>query len=66
MQSHLLDHLAQYVETNARLISGILCRPTGQPLAEPHLFRRPLFYVCPKSGLLKAVRGQSRKGRKPT
>src|SRR5262245_37215182 len=63
VQSHVLDHLRQYVETNARLINGILCRPTGEPFNQDRWRRAPLFYVCPKSGLLKGVRRLSRKRR---
>jgi hypothetical protein len=61
VQSHVLDHLREYVETNARLMNGKLCKPTGEPLTADGLHRIPLFYVCPKSGLLKAVRRRSRK-----
>ena len=63
VQSHVLDHLRQYVETNARLINGQLCRPTGQPFVQDRWRPWPLFFVCPKSGLLKAVRRQGRKQR---
>jgi len=66
VQSHVLDHLWDYVEVNTRLIDGVLCNALGRPLGEHRWFwPRPLFYVCPKSGLLRTVRRPGRQRRPP-
>jgi len=56
VQSHVLDHLWDYVEVNTRLVDGEVCDAVGVPIAKSGRWFRRLFYVCPKSGLLKAVR----------
>ena len=65
VQSHVLDHLWDFVEVNARLVDGVLCNAAGQPLNQRRWWWRPppLFYVCPKSGLLKTLRTVGRKRR---
>jgi hypothetical protein len=64
VQSHVLDHLADYVEVNTRLVDGVVCNSIGTPIGQGGWpFFRTIFYVCPKSGLLKAVRRASRKRR---
>jgi hypothetical protein len=64
VQSHVLDHLWDYVETSTRLVDGVVCNAAGEPIGGHRcLWRRPLFYVCPKSGLLKLVRRESHKQR---
>lgn len=63
VQSHVLDHLWDYVEVNARLVDGVVCSATGEPIGKRHCWQRRLFYVCPKSGLLKTVRRENRKRR---
>jgi hypothetical protein len=52
----VLDHLWDYVEVNTRLVDGVVCDSAGVPLSGRRWWCRRLFYVCPKSGLLKAVR----------
>jgi hypothetical protein len=54
VQKHIRDHLADYVVTNAVLRDGVVCFSDGTPLA-PSWRWRGLFYICPKSGLLKRV-----------
>jgi hypothetical protein len=61
VQSHVLDHLRDYVMVNTRVIDGAVCKSTGEPLSAALWFRWPQFYVCPKSGLLKTVRRSRRK-----
>jgi hypothetical protein len=65
VQSHVLDHLWDYVEVNTRLVNGVVCSTTGRPIGESRSWWRqpPLYYVCPKSGLLKGVRRSSRNQR---
>lgn len=58
VQKHILTHLFDYVQTRAVLIDGEPCwgEPGywyGRPLRELHY--RNLWYVCPKSGILKRV-----------
>jgi hypothetical protein len=62
VQSHVLDHLWDYVEVHTALVDGVVCNSKGEPLADRR-WRRSLFYVCPKCGLLKAVRQFARKQR---
>jgi hypothetical protein len=60
VQKHILTHLFDYVVTNVVLIDGQPCRGTayarqyGEPLRTSH--SRYLWYVCPKSGLLRKSR----------
>ncbi|MDY3561792.1 hypothetical protein R5W23_003220 [Gemmata sp. JC673] len=60
VQKHILTHLFQYVVTNTVLIDGEPCRGEayarryGEPLRTSD--RRDQWYVCPKSGLLRASR----------
>jgi hypothetical protein len=63
VQDHVRDHVEDYVERHVILIDGVPClgRVTwgllgwkyGQPLSA--MGRRPRWYVCPRSGLLKRV-----------
>jgi hypothetical protein len=66
VQKHILTHLFDYVVTNVVLIDGEPCRGKahcghsyGQPLRTA--LRYHLWYVCPKSGLLKRTEYQSHK-----
>ena len=65
VQSHVLDHLWDYVEVNTRLVNGVICNAAGHPLNQRRWWWRPppLFFVCPKSGLLKTLRTVGRKRR---
>jgi hypothetical protein len=61
VQKHILTHLFDYVVTDTVLIDGEPCRGRGnwgwlfgQPLRVST--NRQLWYVCPKSGLLKKSR----------
>jgi hypothetical protein len=63
VQQHVRDHLRDFVSLDVRLVDGELIETIGR-------FRRqPGFYVCPKSGLLKAwprrARPRRRWGTKP-
>jgi hypothetical protein len=53
VQSHVLDHVWEYVEVKTRLIEGVVCDAKGAPLVR---WGWPRFYICPKGGLLKEVR----------
>jgi hypothetical protein len=56
VQSHVLDHLDDYVEKHVMFRDGVMSTGsgygTGRPLTAP-------FYVCPRTGLLRANRLQS-------
>ncbi len=81
VQSHVLDHLWDYVEIHTQLstpdaepdrLSGrghrrqdarpVVCNSRGEPIGRGWPGGRRLFYVCPKSGLLKQVPPRSRRG----
>lgn len=57
VQSHVRDHLDDFVETCVIVIDGELCsgRPyrTGMPLGN---YRQLMLYVCPRTGLLRRVK----------
>jgi hypothetical protein len=58
VQSHVRDHLEDFVETCVIEIGGVLCsgkRPVGHPLKRGFWKE---FYVCPRSGLLRAIRSR--------
>jgi len=63
----LLDHVADLVELKVILRDGVPCcgsgRGFGQPLAEIYRFRPPMLYVCPKTGLLRALKLKPRQRR---
>ncbi|HJT35682.1 MAG TPA: hypothetical protein VJ783_26880 [Pirellulales bacterium] len=58
VQSHVLDHLADFVEIHVCLVDGQPVatggRWRGRPLAPP------MLYVCPRTGLLRAARRKRR------
>lgn len=54
VQSHVRDHLDDYVETCVVEIGGVACHgtePVGLPMARGY----KLFFVCPRTGLLRAI-----------
>jgi hypothetical protein len=60
VQKHILTHLFEYVRTELILIDGEPCwgEPGpwyGRPLRAVTHYYRHLWYVCPKSGLLRRV-----------
>ncbi len=62
VQKHVLTHLFDYVATNTILIDGIPCMGErrwpysfGQPIRDVRVYRDG-WYVCPRSGLLKAFK----------
>jgi len=63
VQKHILTHLFEYVVTDAILLDGVPCRGSGrqygQPLADNYPFQ--LWYVCPRSGLLRRARFSGRR-----
>jgi hypothetical protein len=67
VQDHVRDHVSDFVEIHVVLIDGMPCsadgRNYGSPLRESRYWQR--FYVCPKSGLLKRIKGRKRCQRKP-
>lgn len=58
VQKHILTHLFEYVATDVVLIDGVPCRGSGynvgRPLADS--YSTHLWYVCPRSGLLRRAR----------
>jgi hypothetical protein len=55
VQSHVRDHLDDFVETRVIVIDGVLCgsnHPVGHPLRRGYWKE---FYVCPRTGLLRAL-----------
>jgi hypothetical protein len=69
VQRHILTHLFQYVVVHTVLIDGEPCRGDayargyGQPLRTTH--DRHLWYVCPRSGLLRRSRYAPRGRHRP-
>ncbi len=63
VQDHVRDHVAEYVETNAVVIDGIVCHgggtrsggAYGTPIQHPYGRQNRYWYVCPKTGLLKKL-----------
>jgi hypothetical protein len=66
VQDHVRDHVFDYVAVHVIEIDGVACskepRLYGTPLHEM-FWRRPLLYVCPRTGLLRRARQVSRKRR---
>lgn len=50
VQDHLRDHLNDYVAVRVIVVGGELCHGDGWRIGHP---LRTLFYVCPRTGLLK-------------
>jgi hypothetical protein len=69
VQKHILTHLFHYVVTNVVLIDDKPCRGDayaksyGEPLRASH--DRSLWYVCPKSGLLRKSKYVPRESKRP-
>jgi hypothetical protein len=57
VQSHVRDHVMDYVCRNAVLIDGVPCEGDGRNYGRPlHDSRRwSWWYVCPASGILKRI-----------
>ncbi len=59
INNHILEHLFDYIEVNAKDVDGVVMVP---PKRYSHIGWRPVdeagcdFYVCPKSGMVRAVR----------
>lgn len=65
VQDHVRDHVEEYVVRNVLLVDGVPCNGEGgwgygKPLHET----RALWFVCPRTGLLRRVKHVSRKRRK--
>ena len=59
VQKHILTHLFQYVETDARLIDGVPCYPPHRRwgrYAGDEIRGRDQWYVCPKTGILRRAK----------
>jgi hypothetical protein len=63
VQKHVLDHLHDYVATHILEIDGQWFSASGRPF---HRRFGPLFYVCPRTGLLRENKCRSRRKRVPT
>jgi hypothetical protein len=66
VQDHVRDHVEDYVVRNVILIDGVPCNGEpglkyGKPLHEQ---RYRLWYVCPRTGLLRRVNTVRRKSRR--
>jgi hypothetical protein len=62
VQDHVRDHVAEYVTTHVILIDGVPCNGEGPFHGTPlHKLRYRPWYVCPRTGLLRRVKLQSRK-----
>lgn len=63
VQGHILQHLSDFVEVNVREVSGVLygAGRYGGPFPLAHHRRRESFFVCPRSGLLRAIPVRPRK-----
>jgi hypothetical protein len=67
VQDHVRDHVADYVETHVLEIDGVPCSGQGWTYGRPlHQTPRLLWYVCPRSNILKRVKDLSRSQRRPT
>jgi len=61
VQDHVRDHVQQYVIRNVTIIDGVLCHGGGSfwrigtPLAPWYLTNLMMWYVCPKTDLLRRV-----------
>ncbi len=70
VQDHVRDHVMDYVTVNVVLLDGVPCYAggprgwgrIGMPLHE--MWGAKLFYVCPRSGLLKKVKRVPRRQRR--
>src|SRR5262249_24088639 len=66
VQAHIRTHLFQYVAVHVILIDGVPCstegRFYGQPLRGTWW---PLFYVCPRTGLLRRIKPSPRRSPRP-
>jgi hypothetical protein len=59
--------VADYVETHVLEIDGVPCSGQGWTYGRPlHQTPRLLWYVCPRSNILKRVKDLSRSQRRPT
>jgi hypothetical protein len=68
VQDHVRDHVFDYVEVHVVEIDGVPCskqaRFYGTPLHD-FPWRRPILYVCPRTGLLRRLERVSRKRARP-
>jgi hypothetical protein len=62
VQDHVRDHVEDYVTRHVIVIDGVTCSANGREYGMPlHQFRYRPWYVCPRTGLLRRVKVQSRK-----
>ncbi len=67
VQDHVRDHVADYFETHVVEIDGEPCSGQGWTYGRTlHQTHRFLWYVCPRSNILKRVKNLSRSQRRPT
>lgn len=58
VQKHVLDHVKDFVEENPVMIDGVPHAPIpfqGEYRRLGWWSRKPVFYVCPRTGLLRMV-----------
>jgi hypothetical protein len=60
-REHFLLHIYQYVERDVSLINGIPCHRGGHNHGEPLRSYGRGFYVCPRTGLLRAIPKQQKR-----
>lgn len=64
VQKHILTHLFEYVETDARLIDGVPCYPPhrrrGWSWYDGEIRGRYQWYVCPKTGILRRAKAMTK------
>ena len=61
VQAHILTHVFDYVAVNVVLLDGVPCHGDGRWYGRPLHERWGLFYVCPRTGLLRRVKRVARR-----
>lgn len=64
VQKHILTHLFDFVATRVVLLDGVPHNGEGRGYGQPLSSWAP-FYVCPRTGILRRLKQESRKRRKP-
>jgi hypothetical protein len=69
VQAHIRTHLFEYVARHVVLIDGVPCSAEGgsygRPLASSFGCRGSMFYVCPRTGLLRRIKCSARRRPEP-
>jgi hypothetical protein len=66
VQDHVRDHVFDYVAVYVQEIDGVLHETTrwGRPIPLADSWRGQQMYLCPRTGILKLIKGKSRRARK--